>query len=252
MVSRALDALEHPLPRRARSRSRRRRRRRSRESSSASRSRSSPSPTRRLLRTEAPLQQTAQRHPGVLTEKIYQHLRRSLSLTGPDSSASLLLPARSTYANLASSFLMTAYLPSLPTVPVAAAREMQTLAAALDFLMQGRLASATDIMCQRWRALEMSLTEGWPVARHLELLPPQGVSSLPSGLRANAVRQFRAEQRFQQARPGYPPPRRPPAPPNTHRWNSNRPPNGLPALPTPLPLPDARDAVRDPAAVQQQ
>ena len=245
LVNQAVSALELP-PQRLRSRSRSRRRRRRRRASSSDSSNSPPSPSRRLLRNDTPLLQTAHHHPGALTENFLRQLRQSLSLSGIPSHLS---SDRSSYPNLTSSFLMTAFLPSHPAFPVPAVREMQTLASALDFLVQGRLASATDVLSQRFRALEMSASEGWQVARHLELLPTPGVSSIPSALRSTAVRQFRAEQRSTVARPPVPQGRRPPLPPN--RWVPR--PQGssfqLPAVPA---LPDGRDPVRDSEALQLQ
>ena len=64
-------------------------------------------------------------------------------------------------------------------------RELQSLAEAVDLLMRGRVASAGDVLIQRFRAVEASALEegGWSLARHLELLPDAGVSTVSSGLR---------------------------------------------------------------------
>ena len=52
------------------------------------------------------------------------------------------------------------------------ARELQTLATTLDLLLGGRLPEATDLLIQRFKALEASQADGgWATARHLELIP---------------------------------------------------------------------------------
>ena len=74
-------------------------------------------------------------------------------------------------------------------------RELQSLAEAVDLLMRGRVASAGDVLIQRFRAVEASaLEEGrWSLARHLELLPDAGVSTVSSGLRGLV---FKAERDY--------------------------------------------------------
>ena len=178
-----------------------------------------------------------------------RELPNSLALSGTPAN---LASDRTAFRSLASSFLMTAFLPSHPAFPVAASSELRSLAAVMDFLVQGRIAAAADVVAQRWRALEVASTEGWQVARHLELLPPAGVSSVPSNLRAAAVRQFRAEQRACPPRPGAPPPRRPPWQPNPQR-GPPFPQQGNPPPPAALfALPQNRADVRDPAAARWQ
>ena len=63
-------------------------------------------------------------------------------------------------------------------------RGLQSSAEAVDLLMRGRVASAGDVLIQRFRAVEASALEegGWSLARHLELLPDAGVSTVSSGL----------------------------------------------------------------------
>ncbi|CAK0847024.1 unnamed protein product, partial [Prorocentrum cordatum] len=51
-------------------------------------------------------------------------------------------------------------------------RELQTLAAALDLLESGCLAELSDVLMQRFRALELSLSDAsWQVASELEIVP---------------------------------------------------------------------------------
>ena len=75
-------------------------------------------------------------------------------------------------------------------------RELQSSAEAVDLLMGGRVASAIDVLIQRFRAVEAASLEegGWSVARHLEVLPEAAVSTMSSGLRVKAE-QARLRQR---------------------------------------------------------
>ena len=65
---------------------------------------------------------------------------------------------------------------------------MQTCAAVLDLLVSGQIPPAADVIAQRLRALEVAETDGWHLARHVEILAPPTVISVPSALRASAVR----------------------------------------------------------------
>ncbi len=57
-------------------------------------------------------------------------------------------------------------------VGIRTVREMQTIATVLDLLVAGRLPQATDLLVQRFKALEAAQGEGgWQMARHLELIP---------------------------------------------------------------------------------
>ena len=50
-------------------------------------------------------------------------------------------------------------------------RELQTLATSLDLLEAGSLAELADVLMQRFKALELSLSDGsWQVAQELELV----------------------------------------------------------------------------------
>ena len=58
-------------------------------------------------------------------------------------------------------------------------REMRTIAEAIDRIVSGEVALAGDILMQRFKSLEVELTEGsTSVSKHIELLPPSGSSSL--------------------------------------------------------------------------
>ena len=52
-------------------------------------------------------------------------------------------------------------------------REIQTVSWALDLLVMGELAQLGDVLMQRYKALEASVSDGgWHLARHYELIPP--------------------------------------------------------------------------------
>jgi hypothetical protein len=56
------------------------------------------------------------------------------------------------------------------------ARELRTLAEALDALGRGKLPQVADLLMQRYKALELSVTDGsWGLAEKVELLPPRNV-----------------------------------------------------------------------------
>jgi len=58
-------------------------------------------------------------------------------------------------------------------------QEMRTIAEAVDALLIGDLARASDILISRFSAVELASTsKHWNVAKHLELIPPQDVSSI--------------------------------------------------------------------------
>ena len=81
---------------------------------------------------------------------------------------------------------------------VSTSAEMRVLAEVMDSLMAGHVGRAGDIMAQRFRALEYAATEGrsWSKAKHLELAPLDGATSLTPGLRGDMNRQARRDQRW--------------------------------------------------------
>ena len=61
-------------------------------------------------------------------------------------------------------------------VGVRTSREMRTLAEALDGLTRGDLPFVADLLTQRFKACELSITDGgWEMGQNLELLPEQMV-----------------------------------------------------------------------------
>ena len=111
------------------------------------------------------------------------------------------LEAAANIQRLAVSYLDRASLAQAgPKFPVAAEKELRTLAEASDVLMSGQMMAAMDIIRQRFRAVETSILEegGWSVARHLEVVPDTKVSLVTPGLRAMIAAEERQSHRVRQ------------------------------------------------------
>lgn len=78
----------------------------------------------------------------------------------------------------ATSYFLTVVTPTYrDRMNVRAAREMRTVAKALDLVAIGRHPEAADVLAQRYKALELQMADQtWARAQHLELLPPEGAS----------------------------------------------------------------------------
>ncbi len=75
-------------------------------------------------------------------------------------------------------------------VGVRTSREMRTLAEALDALSQGKLPELADLLMQRFKALEVSVTDGnWHVAKQLEVLPSMDLGLTSLAERTDAAKQ---------------------------------------------------------------
>lgn len=77
-------------------------------------------------------------------------------------------------------------------------RELMTLAMAVDYLLEGDAVKALDMLIQRFKAVEASLSEsGWGMAKHLELIPVSNAALTTEGERDMASK---AELRSQKLR----------------------------------------------------
>ena len=66
--------------------------------------------------------------------------------------------------------------PEMSKLSVGRQRELRTLSESLDCLIRGDTAAASDILIQRFKAIEMSLRDrSWKVAERIELIPDSGV-----------------------------------------------------------------------------
>ena len=78
---------------------------------------------------------------------------------------------------------------SIEKVGVRNGRELKTLATALDHLARGELDHLADVLMQRYKAVEMSISDGtWTLAQRIELITDQGVGLVSNEEHAAAAR----------------------------------------------------------------
>lgn len=77
------------------------------------------------------------------------------------------------------------------------ARELVTLAEGLDLLMEEDFARLGDLLMQRMKAVEASLSEGWSVANYQELIPPPKATLTTDQERAFATRHAIQQKKLQ-------------------------------------------------------
>ena len=119
----------------------------------------------------------AQKKPGQLTKVALNEMTRYLADRQEAGEIELMGPKWRGQRVLAylNQIMFVTHPPA--KIGIRTARELQTLAIALDHLLTGQLPQATDILIQRLKALESSLQEGgWHTAKHLEIIPPQVAS----------------------------------------------------------------------------
>eukprot|EP00971_Amphidinium_carterae_P202334 4014630-Amphidinium_carterae.1 len=141
------------------------------------------------------VQRAAQQHPGVLTNSAVIKMSEFLGTSvGASSSIERMRILPDPVVN---TYLLTAFLQrySEQMVGMRTVREMKTLAVCMDFLLTGHVLQALDVLTQRFKALELSVTQTWAHARHVELLPPQDVSVLSQAEVRLALQEERAERK---------------------------------------------------------
>ena len=143
---------------------------------------------------ESKVRQTAGTKPGALLHSGLVMMQRHLGRQLEDCEAVDAVQAK----GLAAAYLAKPNAGS--RLSFGALRELQSLAEAVDLLMRGRVASAGEVLIQRFRAVEAASLEegGWSVARHLEVLPEATVSTMSSGLRRVVMKAERARLRLRQ------------------------------------------------------
>lgn len=78
------------------------------------------------------------------------------------------------------------------------ARELRTLAEALDRLLKGELAHCGDLLMQRFKAVESASADAnWAAASRYELIPEALVSAVPPEERAVALSLELSERKLQ-------------------------------------------------------
>ena len=146
---------------------------------------------------ESKVRRTAATKPGALLHSGLVMMQRHLGRQVEDCEAVDAVQAK----GLAAAYLATALKPNAGSkLSFGALRELQSLAESVDLLMRGRVASAGDVLMQRFRAVEAASLEegGWSVARHLEVLPEETVSTISSSLRGVVMKAERARLRLRQ------------------------------------------------------
>ena len=95
-------------------------------------------------------------------------------------------------------YLRSVLIPSLAEKPgLRNGRELETLAATLDALVEGDLETVGDLPASRFKALEAATQEGnWNVARHYEMLGDTRISTATQQEREAALREQAAELRL--------------------------------------------------------
>ena len=154
----------------SRSKSPRRRRR--------SRSTTSGSAEERLFREArgsqgSSVRTVAQRAPGRLLESCLARMEQYLGRRQGDREVGRV-------ASVFTPYLSSVLLPTLGEgASLRNTNELHNLAMALDFLMDGDIPRACDVLAQRFKAVELASQDGsWNVARHVQLAGDMRVSSL--------------------------------------------------------------------------
>ena len=81
-------------------------------------------------------------------------------------------------------------------------RELLTISTVLDYIMVGDIHAATDVLVQRFKAIESATHDSsWSVARHLELVPEIRVSTVSDRERELAIRQEAQQQKLRTLTP---------------------------------------------------
>jgi len=181
---------EEEPPERKRRRGRRRDRSHSSESSSAPVFRGAPT-----IFKGSKFLQAATKKEGALLENGVQTMRKVLAARqGGGEMTGELTEQLNQLQGVVTSYLTVGLSPSAASqgksLGMRNEREMRTLAEGIDALLAGDLGRAGDILMQRFRACETNVLEGdWSLAKHLELIPPHQISSVPMGMRQEMVRE---------------------------------------------------------------
>ena len=138
---------------------------------------------------EVDLVKLSKQNPGCLLRSALKEMNRYLAARGEagreDPSQGRVL-----------GYLHQILLPQYPKAGIRNQRELTTVATALDFMLEGELGRAGDLLAQRFKALEASLSaEGsWSVARHHELIPGQASLSTKAEQTEAAKAELRASK----------------------------------------------------------
>ena len=142
-------------------------------------------------------EEKARKSPGALTsdgiEKMSEYLCHRAGIKADKSG-----DAASKLAPVVTAYLTSVLMPSQSGMSMRNARELQSLAQALDALIMGDVAMAADTLTQRFKAVETAAVDGnWNIARHYETIPESKVTSVTMEERERAARKEKDELRLQ-------------------------------------------------------
>ena len=132
------------------------------------------------------LMEKAKRHPGKLLRSGLEQMSRFMNTRSGDD----LAPSVSWREQRVNAYLNQVLFNQHPasSMGMRNARELVTLATCIDLLMEEQFASLGDVLMQRLKAVEASLSEGWSVANFQELIPPPKATLTSDQERAFAAR----------------------------------------------------------------
>ena len=168
----------------------RKRRKKHRKKDKSSSSRSSRSSEDEIYGKETAkyesLMEKAKRHPGKLLRSGLEQMSRFMNTRSGDD----LAPSVSWREQRVNEYLNQVLFNQHPasSMGMRNARELVTLATCIDLLMEEQFASLGDVLMQRLKAVEASLSEGWSVANFQELIPPPKATLTSDQERAFAAR----------------------------------------------------------------
>ena len=137
------------------------------------------------------LAEKARRHPGrLLRSGLEQMAKYVAARSGDGHEAGIASWREQRVGAYLNQVLFTQHSPE--KIGIRNVRELVTLSEAIDLLMENNLPAVGDVLMQRMKALESSLTEGWQMAAYQELIPPSRAS-----LTTDMERSFAAKQALQ-------------------------------------------------------
>eukprot|EP00434_Breviolum_minutum_P037625 symbB.v1.2.033370.t1/scaffold4139.1/size44681/1 len=132
------------------------------------------------------LVEKAKRHPGRLLRSGLEQMSKFMAARAGSEGE----PERAWRQQKVSAYLNQVLFNQHPPASIGMrnARELVTLAEGLDLLMEENFAGLGDLLMQRMKAVEASLSEGWGVANYQELIPPPKATLTTDQERAFATR----------------------------------------------------------------
>ena len=130
---------------------------------------------------KAPLKRKAERRPGSVAELLLSQIAQQLQELHVDREQLLTAGPRVTsYWQITLRPRHGAFAPAM--------RELFLLASAIDKIRSGHLLAALDFLAGRFMAVESAISEGWTMARFLEVCEPEEEQVAPAELQLQARR----------------------------------------------------------------